>query len=150
MTTTYNTVTQLVPACLYTGYKQVESTILGTTTECNTTQFVLTIISMIIFTILCIGSSIIYDDQVVFVSSLENTWISKNISSHIVHVILSTIAYLTLLFFSIPTFTCLFGTHGNDDVLLQSLPLLISTSLIITYSYLFRIPTPSSTQTIPK
>jgi hypothetical protein len=143
MTDIYNKVSQLIPGCLLSSYKTIELTILGSTVDsCSTPQMVLLWISVCLFTLMCIFSSLIADSNVVFIPSF-GTWLTGHptvkLSPVGIHTVLATVAFLSLIFFNPPTFTCLF-TVPPASVIVQTVPILMGTLLLTAYTMLFSIP----------
>jgi hypothetical protein len=133
----YSRISQLYPACIFTTYKQVQALILGdTVSDCSVDQRALLISTTILFSLICLGSCIIADSNVQYVSWIKRFEI---IPANVSHGILSTIGFMTMIMFNPPAFDCQFQTPLSNT-LAQCIPILVGTGLYALYTGVFSIP----------
>lgn len=142
MSSIYNRLSQLIPGCLFLSYKTIEPIILGLGV-CSLEQKILLWGSIISFASLCLISSYIADGAVQYVPSVSS--LGRVIRPDIFHASISTLAFLIIVLFSPPTFSCLFEIAPND-VTVQALPILTGSILLSVYGMMFDLPKPEEGQ----
>lgn len=147
MSATYSTVTQLVPASSFTMFQMLSTTILGNTTKtCAQDQTVLLWLAAITAWITCFVSSLTADSTVTYapaVSKTLGTNFEKLCPARIVHPIMSTLALAVVILVQPVVFDCLTGVQLEYSII-NSVPIMVSTSLVSVYTFLFHVPPPTT------